>query len=413
MRAEILAVGSELTSGHTVNGNAAYLAQRLQTLGIPCARHTAVGDDHGAIVEALREAMARCELVVVTGGLGPTVDDTTVEAIARATGRPLALVPAVVRRIERFYRQHHRRLNRLAMRQARLPRGASALPNPAGTAPGIWLPLDRALIVALPGVPREMRAITEASILPRLRRQRRSAPILSRTIRTVGRIELEIQQILERMALPPSVRFGLYPHLQSVDVRLTVDGTRRAVAASLLDRLERQLRRRLGASVYGVDEETLESVIGRACLARRRTIAVAESCTGGLIADRITDVPGSSRYFLGGIVAYADAVKRHALGVPASTLAKHGAVSEAVATAMARGVRERIGTDIGLAVTGIAGPTGATRGKPIGLVWIAVSDRSATRATRRHFHGDRLAVKQQTAQIALDWLRRWVLEDRS
>ncbi len=289
-----------------------------------------------------------------------------------------------------------------------MPTGAIALPNDAGTAPGIWLPLGDALLIALPGVPREMRAIMERSIVPRLRRRLRATPILSRTIRTVGIIELEIQQLLETLHLPPTVQFGLYPHLKSVDVRFTATDPSTSNARRLLDRLERKLRRALGNAVYGTDAETLEDVIGRTLRQCRMTLAVAESCTGGLIADRLTNVPGSSDYFLGGLVAYHNRIKEAWLGVPSMTLSRYGAVSAQTAKAMATGVRSRMDADLALSVTGIAGPSGGSAAKPVGLVYFAIAEGDRVESLRSQFHGDREAVKQQAAQIGLDWLRRFL-----
>jgi len=425
MHAELLAIGSELTQGHTVNTNAAYLARRLGELGIAVTRQVVVADDRTAIVESLRAALDHSDLVITTGGLGPTFDDLTVEAIADATNRPLATRPEVARAIRTFYRRHRRRLNRLALRQACLPVGALALPNPVGTAPGVWLPLDLpaprlgvqraarqaggALLVALPGVPREMQAIMEDSVLPRLRRRTGRPFIASRTIRTVGLVELQIQAVLRQLSIPAFVQVGLYPHLGAVDVRLTATGTPQQRALRTLNRLERALRRRLGSAVYGLDEQMLEGVVGEALARQHKTLAVAESCTGGLVSDRITNVPGSSRYFLLSVVVYGNRMKETLLGVASSLLARHGAVSAPVAAAMAQGVRKQADSAIGLAITGIAGPTGATPNKPVGLVYLALADRRRNAVKRCHFRGDRVAIKYQASQAALDGLRRWVL----
>lgn len=409
MQAELIAVGSELTSGQTLNTNVAYLARRLEALGIHCIRQIALPDAPAAIVEELRQALRRSALVLVTGGLGPTVDDLTLEAIAHATNRPLAFAPHVARRIRAFYRAHHRRLAQLALRQARVPSGAVALPNPLGTAPGLWLRLGTTVLVALPGVPREMRAILEGSVLPRLRRLHRMRPIVSRTIRTIGRVELQIQAALKQILIPRSVEFGLYPHLQMVDVRFTVRNRPRRAAIRLLDRLERSLRRQLGRAVYGVDQQTLEGVVGQLLARRRLTLGVAESCTGGLVLDTLTNVPGSSRYVVLGVVAYHNRMKEELLGVSPRLLARYGAVSEPVARAMAEGVRRGAKADCGLAITGIAGPSGGSVKKPVGLVYIALADGRRTAIRPYRFHGDRLSIKQQACQTALDLLRHWAL----
>ena len=405
MNAELLTIGAELTSGATVNTNAAYLARRLAQLGIPCQRQVTVGDERHALVDAVRSALRRSTLVVLTGGLGPTFDDLTLEAIAEATGRPLIPTPRVASVIRRFYTRHHRALQRAALRQALVPQGATALLNPIGTAPGIWLPLDGPLLIALPGVPGEMRAIMERAVLPRLKRLGGRGAIESLTLRTVGIVELSIEAVLRRLRIPERVEVGLYPHLRAVDVRLTATGSSRPAARTALAAIERRLRRALGSVVYGVNEDTLEAVVGRLLVSQRRTLAVAESCTGGLLSDRLTNVPGSSRYLRGAVIAYHNDVKRRCLGVSERTLTRNGAVSAATAAQMAEGVRRLAGASIGVSVTGIAGPTGGSARKPVGLVYLGLSDGRRTISRRYQFFGDRLAVKTQAAQTALDWLR--------
>jgi len=406
-QAELIAIGSELTSGQTVNTNAASLARWLGDLGISCTRVVAVSDEPPAIRRVLQESIGRASLVIITGGLGPTFDDVTMATVAQATGRPLVFKPQVTRAIRAFCRRYQRRATTLALRQAYVPQGAAIIPNLLGTAPGVWLSLPRCLVIALPGVPREMSAMMTRSVLPRLRRLVGSAtPFESRTIRTVGLVELDIQRLLQRLRIPATIEVGLYPHLQAVDVRLTSRGP---AARSRLARLTQQLQRQLGEAVYGVADQTLEAVVGAALVRRRWTLALAESCTGGLIADRLTNVPGSSRYLLVGIVAYHNRAKELLLGVSRPTLRRAGAVSASVARAMAEGVRRRSGADVGVAVTGIAGPTGGSARKPVGLVYIAIADARRVDARAFHFHGDRVGIKQQTAQRALHWLWRWVV----
>lgn len=409
MDAECLTIGSELVSGQTVNTNAAYLARRLSELGIRCSRQVSVPDERAIIVRSIREAMDRTPLLIISGGLGPTFDDVTMEALAEAIGRPLRRDPAVAKHVRAFCRRHQRDVTVPALRQADVPEGAAALPNPLGTAPGVWLSVDQTLLIALPGVPQELRAIMDGSVLPRLRRLRAAMPVFCRTIRTIGVVELDIQRRLKAILLPKEMAIGLYPNLRAVDIRLTIDGLSPASARARLLGVERQLRRTLGPAVYGVDEQSLESVIGERLVKKRWTLAVAESCTGGLVSNRLTDVPGSSRYLIGSVVAYHNRVKHDVLGVKKALLAAHGAVSEPAARAMAEGVRRRFGADIGMAITGIAGPGGGTKTKPVGLVYLAVADRRGVAAQQRLFHGDRLAIKGQAAQAALDVLRRFLL----
>ncbi|MBI3021451.1 MAG: competence/damage-inducible protein A [Candidatus Omnitrophica bacterium] len=409
MDAELLTIGSELTSGATVNTNAAYLARRLAALGIPCRRQISVGDERTGLAEALREALRRCDLLITTGGLGPTFDDITMATIAEVTQHPLRFSPMVAATVRRFYTRRHRQLQRAALRQAYLPQGGAPLPNPLGTAPGLWLRLEEQVVVALPGVPAEMRAIMERHVLPRLKRLGAGGVIESHTLRTAGLVELSIESILRTLRIPECVQIGLYPHLRMVDIRLTAAAPSRQAARRALSRIERPLRRALGMSVYGTGEDTLEGVVGELLVKRRRTIAVAESCTGGLVCDRLTNVPGSSRYIKGGLVAYHNEVKRQHLDVSDAMLARFGAVSAPVARKMAEGVRRLADADVGLAITGIAGPTGGTAKKPVGLVYLALADPRNTLTRRCQFFGDRLSIKTQAAQTALDFLRRSLL----
>ncbi len=409
MTAELLTVGSELLSGAIVNTNAAYLARRLAELGLACRRCVAVGDDRPALLDALRDALRRSRVVLITGGLGPTFDDITMAAIAEATSRLLRHQPAAAEAIRCFYTRRHRRLQQAALRQALLPVGGVALPNPIGTAPGLWLDLSTVLVIALPGVPCEMQAIMEHSVIPRLRKRFRGRAIESLTVRTVGLVELQIEHHLRRIAMPPRVEIGLYPHLKAVDVRLTATGPTPRAARAALRRVERPLQRVLGVHVYGTGQDTLEGVAGALLMRQRKTLAIAESCTGGLVSDRITNVSGSSRYLRGAVVAYHNDVKTGCLGVSPTLLARHGAVSAPVARAMAQGVRRLAEASVGVAITGIAGPTGGSARKPVGLVFVGLADGRGVSSLRCQFFGDRTSIKMQAAQTALDYLRRWLL----
>ncbi len=412
MHAELLTIGSELLNGATVNTNATYLARCLAELGIPCRRQTTVPDERLPLLGVLQHALSRTPLLILTGGLGPTFDDVTMEVLAETTHRPLAYVPSVGSQIRRFYTKRHRRLQQAALRQAYLPEGGIALPNPIGTAPGLWLKLPGCLVIALPGVPGEMRAIMEQEVVPRMKQLNVGRALEGLTLRTVGLVELSIEAMLKRLKIPSTVQLGLYPHLRTVDIRLTATASSRSAARRAIQMVERPLRRVLGTAIYGTDHQTLEQVVGAWLVKRRKTLALAESCTGGLLSSQITDVPGSSRYLRGSFVAYHNDLKRNQLGVPERLLARYGAVSEQTAKAMAWGAREAAEADLGLSITGIAGPTGGTPSKPVGLVYLGLSSREKTRAMRYQFFGNREAIKLQAAQSALDLLRRYLLEER-
>lgn len=409
MRAELLTVGSELLAGATLNTNAAELCRRLAEHGLRCHRQVAVADDRPAVAAAIADALARSDIVLLTGGLGPTGDDLTAAAIADATARPLILHAGVAHAIRRAYAARDRRCTPAALRQARLPQGSQPLPNPAGSAPGLWLPLGARLLIALPGVPAEMRAILEHEVLPRLDRLPGRAAIATTTLRSMGLVELDVESRLRLARLPTTCEVGLYPQLGGVDVRLTVMDRTRARAETRLRPAAQRAQRALGSAWYGHDTDALETVVGRLLRRRRWTLGLAESCTGGRLTDRLTNTPGSSAYVRGGIVAYDNRVKDAVLGVPRALLRRHGAVSGPVARAMASGARRVLRADLGLAVTGIAGPSGATAGKPVGLVWFGLADARGARSVRLRFHGGRDAIKHRAAQAALDWLRRRLL----
>jgi nicotinamide-nucleotide amidase len=408
--AELLSVGSELLRGATVNTNAAFLGGQLEALGVVCVRQTTVGDERAALAAALQDALGRCQLLITTGGLGPTFDDLTVEVLADVAGRKLRCHLPTETAIRRFYSRRHRRLQQAALRQALIPEGALALPNLLGTAPGLWLALPSTVIIALPGVPSEMRAIFERSVRPRLQRLPGREAMISCTLRTAGLVELAIEQHLKTLRVPAGVEIGLYPHLRTVDVCLTSRRRTPRHAAHALAPLARRLRRLLGEHVYSEKGELIEAVIGRLLRRQRATVAVAESCTGGLVSDRLTNVAGSSDYFQGSVIAYHNGVKTAQLAVPAALLRRHGAVSAQVASAMAEGVRRALHASIGLAITGIAGPSGGTAAKPVGRIYLALSNGQQCVVQRGQFFGDRLSIKAQAAQTALDLLRRFLLK---
>ncbi len=318
MNAEVIAIGTELLLGHTVNTNAALLSRVLAELGIPCFHHTVVGDNPERILDALRIARSRASLLLVTGGLGPTVDDITAAAIARWTARPLVYHPSLARIIRDRFRRRRLRMPAGNVRQAWLPAGARILPNPLGTAPGFIVGDSECWIAALPGVPAEMEAMARASLVPWLRAQGLAqGVVLSRTLKIACRQESAINQRVRRwLQLAPPVTVGIYAQPGEVHLRIMAQAATVTAARRAMRGVERALRRRLGAECFGADEETLESVVGALCVRRHLTLAVAESCTGGLVVDRLTNIPGSSSYVRGGMIAYDTETKERLRGVP-------------------------------------------------------------------------------------------------
>lgn len=413
VRAALVTVGDELLLGQTLNTNAAWLARELSDLGAEVIRSVTVGDGRSAIRGAVEEACEVADLVVVTGGLGPTEDDRTREVVADHFGRELVVDEELLDGLRRrFEEAGFGELPPRNVSQAEVPRGADALPNPHGTAPGLVLTEGGVVVVLLPGVPREMKGIFRESLADRLREAfpRRLRAVRHRTIHTTGIAESvlaeRVDEHLPETLGPVSVAF--LPDEHGVDLRLTARGVGdEAEAREWLDRVEEAVRPAVDRYRFEAPEtgDVVEAV-ARALEESGRTLAVAESCTGGLVAKRLTDRAGSSAYFLGGIVAYENRIKTALLDVAAGVLEEHGAVSEEVARAMALGVARRLGADAGVGITGIAGPTGGTEEKPVGTVSYAASVGDEVEVRTRRFPGDRESVRERSAQAALALLLR-------
>jgi nicotinamide-nucleotide amidase len=409
---EILTVGTEILLGQIVDTNAAFMAQRLAEAGIDLFYKTTVGDNEGRIEAALRQGLARSDAVVCTGGLGPTEDDVTREVIAKVLGRRLRLDEGVLGHLVTRFASRGIPMTENNRKQAYVPEGADVLPNPRGTAPGLYLttPEGKA-VAAMPGVPSEMRPMLTEQVIPRLRAQFAiRGRIRSRVLRTCGAGESRVDQLigdLFRSQRNPTI--GVLAHAGEIHVRLTAKGDSDAEVEGLLDDLEAKLRERIGPLIFGRDDEELEQVVARLLRDRGLTLAVAESCSGGLVAHRLTNVPGSSRYFERGVVAYSNRAKTEMLGVPAGLVAARGAVSPEVAQAMAEGVRAQAGTDFGIGITGIAGPDGGTAEKPVGLTYIGLAWEGESLAREYRFLSHREVNKVRASQMALELLRRHLL----
>jgi nicotinamide-nucleotide amidase len=416
LQVELITIGDELLLGFTIDTNAAHIARTLAASGIEIVRRTTVGDESGSIARAVREALDRTGAVITTGGLGPTSDDLTKPAIARIFGREMKIDEAFATRLEERWRARfpNTRFPATNRTQAEIPEGARILTNRHGTAPGLWLEDEQGSWVAmLPGIPREMRGILAEELLPALkaRAQGEETVILSRTLRTTGIAESALAELLGPAFLGGaetelgSLPIAYLPGVAGVDLRVTAKGLPRARAEKLVDEAMVKLKGRVLAYAYGEDDADLAAVVLEQCRAAGYKLAVAESCTGGMLGERLTSVPGSSDVFLGGVIAYHNDLKLTLLGVQAEDLERHGAVSEQVALKMASGVRQKLGADVGVSVTGIAGPGGGTPEKPVGLVWIAVHG-SELKARRFHVVGDRAEIRQRAAQAALEMVRR-------
>ena len=413
LRAEILSVGTELLLGQITDTNAVFLSRDLAARGIDVMHRVTVGDNMGRAVEAFRTALGRADVVVAIGGLGPTEDDITKEAASEACGVALVNDPESESTLRAFFERRGIAFHDGNLKQALKPERGVNLKNPNGTAPGCVFDLGDRAVICLPGPPNELIPMWTDEAVPWLSaRGYTPAEVLrSRTLRFVGIGESLLEPKVKDLLACRNPTVAPYAKTGEVHLRVSAKAADEKTAMDLIAGREAQIRERAGEWLYGIDDETLEIVTVRLCIARGLKIATAESCTGGLIASRITDVPGSSETFVEGLVSYANEAKTDLLGVPAGLIERHGAVSEDVALAMAEGARKRAGADIAVADTGIAGPGGGTPDKPVGLVWIAVSTAKGARAERNLFAGSRETVKLRASQSALALLRKTALEE--
>lgn len=410
MKAEIIAVGSELLTPDRVDTNSLFLTRRLNHLGIAVVRKTIVGDETGALRDAFRQALDRADLIISTGGLGPTLDDLTREAVAELLGRKLVLHPEVLRHIEARFLRLGRSMAENNKRQALVPEGADVLANPVGTAPGLWLEPDGHLVVLLPGPPRELQAIFTQHVEPRLTRLGGGLRLYSRELRIAGLPESEVDQ----RAAPiysgyPGVETTILAAPGEIQIHLRSWSSDAAATERALQEMVERMTLALGESIFTTAGESLEEAVGRELTRHQATIAAAESCTGGLLAERLTRVPGSSAYFLGGVVCYSNELKTAWADVPQGLIEAHGAVSAAVAQALAAGIRRRTGATLGVGITGVAGPTGGSPEKPVGLVHIALADALSGSERAVQLPGDRERIRWQASQMALDMVRLYFL----
>lgn len=415
MKIEIVTIGDELLLGFTVDTNSAHLARELASIGVEITHRTSVGDNASDIADAVGAALDRSGAVITTGGLGPTADDMTKPSISKLFGRGMyrdeEIVEAMKARWARLKRTGPFPESNIA--QAMIPEGATILPNRHGSAPGIWLEDEKGRWVAmLPGVPREMRGLLADELLPRIRDRveagsHGAAPVIrSRTLRTTGIAESALADLLGPLAQGvDGMGLAFLPSVESVDLRVTVRGIPAVEADAMLEQATLKLRGAAGRYVYGEEGADLADIVLSSCRRIGLKLAVAESCTGGMLGARLTAVPGSSDVFLGGVIAYDNAVKRELLGVSDSDLEEHGAVSEEVASAMASSVKRLLKADIGIGITGVAGPGGGTAAKPVGMVWVAL-DGTEKQARCLRLFGTREEVRQRAAQAALDMVRR-------
>jgi len=413
MNACILAIGSEMLTPFRVDTNSLFITERLNAIGYDVRLKAIVGDDVDELAQVLQGALDWADLIVVTGGLGPTADDITRDAVARVLGTPIDVDESIVDRIRARFALRSMTMPEINRRQAMVPRGATVLDNPNGTAPGLWLERGRTALLLLPGPPREMKPMLDGVIRDRLAPKAGGQRLFRRVLKITGRAESDVdahaQPVYGRWitaAVPISTT--ILAVLGQIELHLTAQAASQVDADAVLDCAVRELQDALGPAVYSTDGRALEVVVGDLLRERKMTIAVAESCTGGLLTSRLTDVPGSSDYVERGVVCYSNRSKTDLAGVPEALMQAHGAVSEPVAQAMAEGIRARAGTNIGVGITGIAGPGGGSAEKPVGTVVVAVVVDAESRVRTFQFVGGREMVKFQAAQSALNMTRLMV-----
>lgn len=410
MKAEIIATGTEILLGQTLNTSAHYLTGKLSELGIEVDYHTTVGDNPERLKKVIRQGIERSDLLMITGGTGPTEDDLSKELIAQIFGLNMVLDPPSHEKIQEFFAMRGSQMPKTEEKQAYFPEGSQILPNHCGTAPGAIVQKNNKTIILLPGPPTEMEPMFKNYVWPFLERiaQEDSARMYVRVVKVVGLGESELEEMLRDFMGRHEPGMTLLCKDSEMHIRLVVRGNADE-AAAILAQAESVIHERLGDKVFGTDEDTMLELVSKGLKEHRLTLATAESCTGGLLGAQLTQEPGSSDFYLGGVISYSNALKEGLLGVSSQTLHHYGAVSAETAREMAAGIRERTQADLGISITGIAGPGGGSQEKPVGLVYIGLATSEGVKANKFQFHGSRDSIRQLTVQAALDWIRRYML----
>ena len=409
MQAEIISVGTELLLGHIVDTNAVYISKKLAELGIDMRYRFTVGDNPARLTTLIKESLSRSDLVFTIGGLGPTVDDITMLAVGNAVSKALVFDKGVAGSIKEYFNKRRRKsMPKDSFKQALIPRGSKWFKNDVGTAPAVVSKCDKSFVVALPGPPREFIPLFEKNIIPFLKKNAPSGKsiIKTKSIKIAGLPEVDVNnRVKDILSMNSKTTVGIYTHLGEAELKITSKAGSERSALVEIKKVERKIRKRLGNYVFGADSETLESVVGEMLLKRKMTLALAESCTGGLLSHRLTNISRSTGYFLMGVIAYSNDAKIKLLGVSFKKIKKYGAVSKQVAVEMANGVKDLSGADIAVSLTGIAGPSGGSAKKPVGLVYIALVSKKIKLVKKCFFIGSREEIKFQASQVALDLLR--------
>lgn len=409
MKAEIISIGTELLLGEIVDTNSSYLAGQLPLVGLDLNFMSTVGDNHQRIVDTLTRAWQRSDVIMTTGGLGPTQDDVTREAVAALLHEDITIDQNLVRSFEELFRYYKMAMPPSNMKQASVILSAQIIPNPKGTAPGWWIERDNRIIVTMPGPPREMEFMWTREVLPKLRKLTEGTVIISKTLKTFGQSEAKVDEMISSLLSSKNPTIGTYAKMDGVYLRITAKAGTKDEAQELISRMEVEVRQILGDDIWGADDESLGRIVGELLIEKCLTLATIESCTGGLLSNIITNVPGTSRYFKGGIVTYADASMEN-LGIDVPILAQHNVASLEVAVAMATAVRLKLRTSIGVSITGVTGPQ-EMGGIPVGTIFIGMDDGQSPQGFVRNFPGNRPQVKQRAVTSALFELRSLLLQE--
>ncbi|MFC1624542.1 competence/damage-inducible protein A [Candidatus Omnitrophota bacterium] len=403
----VISIGNEIMLGHITNTNAQYISKALSGIGIRTTRHISIPDEAKTIISSIKRALLETDILILTGGLGPTVDDLTLGCISKALDKKLIFQKRIADHIKMHFKTRKLKMPANNLRQAFIPKDARPILNNVGTAPGLLIPVRKKIVIALPGVPNELYLMFEKTVAPYLRKTARPKKIIkSRVIKITGLPESRVnEKVRDLLKIKGDVQMGIYPHPGEVSIKITAIKRGKKSIDPLINKIEKKIRLRLGNYIFGYDNEKLEEVVGKTLTKMRKTLSIAESCTGGLVANRITDVPGSSGYFQMGVVVYSNLSKNKILNIPLETIKKYGAVSKLVTSLMAKNIRLLAKTNIGIGISGIAGPLGATKKKGVGLVYIALSTKKKTICKEFRFLGQRSIVKYKATQAALDMIR--------
>jgi len=415
MKAEIISIGDELLIGQVVNTNASWMAAELNKWGIPVVQITAISDKETAIISALDEASERADIILITGGLGPTKDDITKHVLAKYFNSKLIFHEPSFEQVKKLFRARNYEVTPINRKQAEIPENCTPLTNIHGTAPGMWFEKEGKVFVSMPGVPFEMKALMRNEVLPRLREKFEVGYIFHKTIMTFGLGESRLAEKIEDIenSLPGFIKLAYLPQPGIVRLRLSATGKDESTLKGEVQKYCKAINERVPELVFGYDDITMEKVVGKLLLEKNKTLTTAESCTGGYLAHLITSIAGSSAYFIGSVISYSNEVKTNELGVKAVDLYKHGAVSKQVVEQMAIGVREKLNSDYSLATSGIAGPDGGTEEKPVGTVWIALSTPDGVKSKLIHLGEHRGRNIRRSALAALNMLRLELITDQT